>query len=239
MSTGCWRGWEGSISFTMSRADLFSPRGAEGTGNILSIAVFDVSISLACWSDAARATDEVWVLQQSLVAVQDIDRNAGNIKVICNNGFFISCCCKCLRDDSSQQFLRGDASRLCNNLVFIRDDPAPEVFHLLKRGDGTTICKVAGGQYIVPTIFERTGFRPHHSAFGLKKKELGEDEGRRDSLHSSLIASFMTVKCIKYSGDGMDLLILVINHRHRDGSNTSALRDQLRPCFKQLGQAMF
>ncbi|KAF3777135.1 hypothetical protein EJ110_NYTH46611, partial [Nymphaea thermarum] len=95
---------------------------------------------IACWSDAARATDEAWVLQQSLLAVQETDRNAGNIKVICYNGFLISRCCKCFRDDSLQQILRGIASRLCNNLVFIRDDPAPEVFHLLKRG--ATICKV-------------------------------------------------------------------------------------------------
>ncbi|KAF3789444.1 hypothetical protein EJ110_NYTH18225 [Nymphaea thermarum] len=97
---------------------------------------------IACWSDAARATDEAWVLQQSLLAVQESDRNAGNIKVICNNGFFISRCSKCFRNDSLKHILRGVASRLCNSLVFIKDDPASEVFHLFRRGDSATICKV-------------------------------------------------------------------------------------------------
>ncbi|KAF3781584.1 hypothetical protein EJ110_NYTH36575 [Nymphaea thermarum] len=93
---GGWR-WEPGISHNIHIAVCLTEENRD-----VAALVRDSSrryiFGIACWSDAARATDEAWVLQQSLLAVQESDQNVGNIKVICNNGFFINRCNKCFRN---------------------------------------------------------------------------------------------------------------------------------------------
>ncbi|KAF3783715.1 Leucine aminopeptidase 2 [Nymphaea thermarum] len=76
---GGWR-WEPGISHNIHIAVCLTEENRD-----VAALVRDSSgryiFGIACWSDAARATDEAWVLKQSLLAVQESDQNVGNIKV--------------------------------------------------------------------------------------------------------------------------------------------------------------
>ncbi|KAF3792458.1 LINE-1 retrotransposable element ORF2 protein [Nymphaea thermarum] len=137
---GCWR-WENGTVYNIHIAVHLNKDNRDVSALVREYSGRFI-FGIACWSDESRATDEGSLLLHCLRAIQRTDRLDGAIKIICNNGSFIRRCCKCLWNNTVQQVLGVSMCQEQNKLVFIRADPAPEVFHLLRRVDRTISSKV-------------------------------------------------------------------------------------------------
>ncbi|KAF3771967.1 hypothetical protein EJ110_NYTH59084 [Nymphaea thermarum] len=137
---GCWR-WENGTVYNIHIAVHLNKDNRDVSALVREYSGRFI-FGIACWSDESRATDEGSLLLHCLRAIQRTDRLDGAIKIICNNGSFIRRCCKCLWNNTVQQVLGVSVCQEQNKLVFIRADPAPEVFHLLRRVDRTISSKV-------------------------------------------------------------------------------------------------